>query len=74
MSSSDQYVVTVEVLYRESDGLNPNDGSELQKVFTSRETLIVSADDNIGDVMKRVREMMPFRGYIISVTINEDAM
>ncbi|MGH0227916.1 hypothetical protein NKZ03_17645 [Sinorhizobium meliloti] len=63
------YVITADILNREQDGIDPQDGSPLQKVFTSRETWTYPASTPIGDIMTEVNR---FGGHVISVAINED--
>lgn len=63
------YVITAEILNREQDGTDPQDGSPLQKVFTTRETWTYPASTPIGDIMRKVND---YGGYIVSVAINED--
>ncbi len=63
------YVITADILNREQDGTDPQDGTPLQKVFTSRETWTYPASTPIGDIMAEVNR---FGGYIISISINED--
>ncbi|WP_322884159.1 hypothetical protein U8C35_06410 [Sinorhizobium medicae] len=63
------YVVTAEVLNREQDGQDPQDGSPLQKVYTSRETWTFPAATPIGDIMTAVGQL---GGSVMNVSINED--
>jgi hypothetical protein len=63
------YVVTAEFMNTEQDGQDPQDGSPLQKAYTTRETWAFPASTPIGEIMDAVNEV----SYAsISVAITED--
>jgi hypothetical protein len=66
------YVITAEILQREQDGTDPQDGSPLQKAFTYRETWMFPASISLGEAMKEVNSYNSGSGYVVSVSINED--
>jgi hypothetical protein len=66
------YVVTVDYINREQDGLDPHDGSLVYKCYTDRETSACPASTPIGDIMKKIHSGYSQYRNVISVTITED--
>lgn len=63
------YVVTADIMNREEDGRDHQDGSTVFRSFPSRETWTFPASASIGDIMGKVNE---FGWNVVSVTVTED--
>ena len=66
------YVVTADIMNRDEDGLNPQDGSQLYKLYQTRKTWTFPATESIGTIMERIDNNIAMNEYVISVTVTED--
>jgi len=57
---------------RDEDGLNPQDGSQLYKLYQTRKTWTFPATEAIGTIMERVDNHIAMNEYLLSVTVTED--
>ncbi|WP_027665306.1 hypothetical protein [Rhizobium leguminosarum] len=63
------YVITADIMNREQDGQDPQDGSPLYRSYPSRETWTFPASTPIGTIMG---EIAKFTAGVVSVTVTED--
>ncbi|MBY5649945.1 hypothetical protein HFO45_17000 [Rhizobium leguminosarum] len=63
------YVVTADIMNREEDGRDQQDGSTVYRSYPGRETWTFPASMPIGEIMTKVNDV---GGYVVSVTITED--
>lgn len=63
-----EYVVTAEIVDKEQDGLNPDDGMPVYRLIHHRRTWTVGSDMKIGDIMERVEKCFP---HTITITASE---
>ncbi|MBY5535920.1 hypothetical protein HFO42_19725 [Rhizobium leguminosarum] len=63
------YVVTADIMNREEDGRDQQDGSTVYRSYSSRETWVFPASMPIGEIMTKVNDV---GGYVVSVTVTED--
>jgi len=63
------YVITADIVNREQDGQDPQDGSPLHKSFATTETWAHPASATLGDIMKTIRD---YSGEVVRVTVTTD--
>lgn len=66
------YVVTADIMNREEDGRDHQDGSTIFRSFQTRETWTFPASTPIGTIMEEVNKLNYQHSYVTSVGINED--
>ena len=63
------YVVTADIMNREEDGRDHQDGSTIYRSYPSRETWTFPASTPIGEIMSKVNG---YASNVVTVTVTED--